>query len=125
MNDYRLTQYTQSHSILGILNSIFPWMIADTIFNYVMDFNKNSVISEFNKLNKKIHPNGILGIKCQQLAAWIVTYEKIYKDDNKYRWTDTYKQNRDINQILLNNHICLQGWKKRQNVKYTKILQNK
>ena len=89
MNDYRLSRYKQSHSILGILNSIFPWMIADTIFNYVMDFNKNAVISEFNKLNQQIHTYGILGIKSQNLASWIVTYEKIYKDDNKYRWTDT------------------------------------
>ena len=38
------------HTVLGILDSIFPWMIADKIYSFVMIHYKDSLISYWEVL---------------------------------------------------------------------------
>lgn len=98
-----------SKSILGILYEIFPDLVAEIIFKKYINITRQNFIKEFKMSKNSIGLNGILKIKDSCMAHWIVTYEKILAEKNKF--DDNNLKN--INAILENNHYCLQAWKMR------------
>ena len=98
-----------SKSILGILYEIFPDLVAEIIFKKYINMSKFSFIREFKICKNTVGLNGILKIKESNLAHWIVTYEKILSEQNKFDINNL----KNINAILGNNHYCLQAWKMR------------
>ena len=110
------------NSILGILDSIFPWMIADKIYWFLIEHYKYTLLCEFKLLHHRKGIIGILDIKKQKLAEWPVIYELIWQEKYKYIWNNPIEYRKSLNSVLLNNHLCLNSWKKRQR-KRTKILQ--
>ena len=102
---------SNSNSVLGILYDIFPTLIAEHIYKYYITIRKLAVLNQYKISFNEMGLNGILNIKDTKLAYWIVTYENIISQDTWYN-PRTLK---NVNGILLNNHLCLKGWKHRWN----------
>lgn len=102
---------SNSNSVMAILYDIFPTLIAEHIYKYYIIILKLDLLNQYKHSVNQVGLNGILNIKDINLAYWIVTYESII---NQNAWYNPFAL-KNINGILLNNHLCLKGWKKRWN----------
>lgn len=98
------------NSTLEILRYKFPPHVADQIFKYLIILYKHEIITGFVNL-LPIH--NILKIKKEPLAHWITTFEKVNQSENNNRFVDAIEYRKSINEVLLNNHICLKFWRNR------------
>ena len=106
------------NSTLEILRYKFPPHVADQIFKYLIISYKHENIKGFTNL-LPIH--NILNIKKEPLAHWITTFEKVNQSENNARFVDAIQYRKSINDVLLNNHICLKFWRNRNRNRNIKI----
>lgn len=108
-------------SILETLRYIFPIVVADIIYHFLIlqqkqDFkNQLKLAFENNKVNE------ILRIKSNNLSSWLINFEKVYLEYyfNTSKNIDNFKKQRK--KILIDNHNLIKKWRERQKQKMLKI----
>lgn len=101
-------------SILEILRSIFPILIADKIFYFfILNYNKQ-LSSEFLLKLKFNGMQKILNFKNSIPAYWLINFEKIQREEysNTSKNLNLFYKSRK--KILIDNHNFLKKWRERQ-----------
>lgn len=104
-------------SILETLRHIFPLIVADNIYYFLIINQKTCINLEF--FNKLVSKNtnkfrNILNIKSNVPAFWLVNFEKVYIENNLFTSKNIDNFYKGRKQILIDNHLFLKNWRKRQ-----------
>lgn len=109
------------NSILETLINIFPLVVADIIYDYLIckqqkDFkNQLKLAFEKNKINEVLH------LKSSKLSSWLINFEKV----NIKNYFNTSKNiehfEKQRRQILIDNHFSIKKWRERQKKRLLKI----
>jgi hypothetical protein len=102
------------NSILEILRYVFPLIVADNIFYYLIFIQKQTLNNEFVNKLENINIHGILNIKKCLPAFWLINFEKTYIKNNLEISNNIDKFKIQRTQILIDNHLFIKKWRKRQ-----------
>lgn len=110
------------NSLLETLRCIFPLIVADKIYFFLI---KDQQLTNRAEFLKKINYGGIknvLEIKNRTPAFWIVNFEN--QNIKEYRYTSKNIDifNSHFKNILIDNHIFIKNWRKRKNNKMKKAV---
>ena len=109
------------NSVLETLRNIFPLVVADIIYYYLICQQKKDFKNQLKLAYKNNTVNQVLNIKSKTLSSWLINFEKVYIENyfNTSKNIDNFKKQRK--QILIDNHLSIKKWRERQKQRMLKI----
>ena len=102
------------NSTLETLRQIFPLVVADIIFKYIICLHKKEFTKQLTIAFSQNNINKILNIKSSKLSLWLINFEKV----NIENYLNTSKNIKNFEkqraQILIDNHLSIKKWRERQ-----------
>ena len=105
------------NSILETLRHIFPLVVADIIYFFLISQQKQDFNNQLKLAFRNNTVNKVLHIKSNKLSSWLINFEKVNIENyfNTSKNIENFEKQRK--QILIDNHLSIKKWRERQKLR--------
>ena len=105
------------NSILLTLRSIFPLVVADIIYHFLILQQNKDCRNQLKLAFENNTVNRVLNIKSNKLSSWLTNFEKVNIENYFYTSKNIKNFERQRKQILIDNHLSIKKWRERQKLR--------